>query len=316
MQKKIFVHALIFLLSSSAYAGCGGSGNDGCAKHHNDPYLNLASPGCDQLHLIIHNNTAYTFEPTITKTYGDFSQITTLDSSGVDVYVPGKKASKSSQDEVDGTIVYVARSKQGKLTGAQFTLHLVKSSCNAAAASCVKSDANCYCKDSHGNCVWNATCDVCTYGSFPNYKSYACKSDWKTGAQDCSTANNSNPTTSSTFSTPDHPPAIMTSSDVLENTDPTFNCGTATVCNASSGKGANSPGVTEVTINPARIEILTLTFPFDTQTPVAKILRDSVYNNLNSKYISQLGTYFSYSPVVVQDNTMTFSTLCNSANCP
>ena len=107
---------------------------------------------------------------------------------------------------------------------------------------------------------------------------------------------------------------------VKSSTYSNFTCNQSSECGGESCGGGtsdyNKPAQLVFHVYPARIETLTVTFPFNTQTPIAKILKDSIYNNLSSKYLSQLGTYFSYQPVVVTDKTIAFSTLCNSANCP
>lgn len=93
-------------------------------------------------------------------------------------------------------------------------------------------------------------------------------------------------------------------------------CGMDNKCSLGGSSNDNKEAKLEFYIKPSLIETLTITFPFNAQTPVAKIIKESIYNHLNSKYVGQLGSYFSYSPVEVGDKTLAFSTLCNAANCP
>ena len=107
---------------------------------------------------------------------------------------------------------------------------------------------------------------------------------------------------------------------VSSSTYSNFTCNQSSECgNDSCGGGTsdyNKPAQLVFHVYPSLIETLTVTFPFNPQTSTAKVMKDSIYNNLNSQYLGQLGTYFSYSSVVVGDKTLAFSTLCNSVDCP
>jgi hypothetical protein len=99
------------------------------------------------------------------------------------------------------------------------------------------------------------------------------------------------------------------------------------VCNQSSecGNDSNCSGGTsdynresklEFYVYASPIETLTVTFPFNPQSPMGKIMRDVVHSHLDSTLVGLLGTYYSVNPVSVQGPSIAFSTLCNSDACP
>ncbi len=266
----------------------------------------------------------------------------------------GGENGSRNHDEVNVVAHYIA-TLNGKKIGAEFSITLKKASCNLNSAVAKKNDDNCYkrirvCGDPIKGCYWgacelNGSCgsigcvyypciatDVTTggcilwdYSKAETTPDDICKSEYHNfDSVECNDAEGIvNPAVTSSVDTMQSV-AIRTTgatstgsedgSVSIMNTDTVFTCNESSIY--SEETTYNQPGETEFYIRPARIETLTIAFPFNPQTPIGKILKDSIYNNLNSKYLSQLGTYFSYQPVVVTEKTMAFSTLCNSANCP
>jgi len=96
-------------------------------------------------------------------------------------------------------------------------------------------------------------------------------------------------------------------------------CGSDSNGNCNGGTSEhNKTAKLEFYIKPSPIEKLTITFPFNNQSPFAKTMFSSIYNNLQAKYLSSLSIYYSAQPIVVDEksSTMAFSMLCNSASCP
>lgn len=251
--------------------------------------------GCNQLVITVHNQTQFTFTTdasTPDLTSGEAGGDLMLNANtSTPITLNGTATSDgSSLDNVSGQLNYYATTTRD----AHFTINVDKTSCNEASASCNKTKVCCV-KDDLGTC-W----DWLSGGS-PCYRY----------SKSCGTATNdaTNNTTTSAGGT-------LYFSDSIDNQPPTFSCDSLCSKNSDGTDYAGTAATTEFYVYPAFIEQLTITFPFDPKTPTAKLLKSSIYNNLNSKYLAQLGTYFSYQPVVVGEKTLVFSTLCNSANCP
>ncbi|MBP9725938.1 MAG: hypothetical protein KBD83_00525 [Gammaproteobacteria bacterium] len=123
-----------------------------------------------------------------------------------------------------------------------------------------------------------------------------------------------------TLSDDDGQPTDTENPSVHSTTYSNFTCNQSSECgNDSCGGGTdeyNKPAQLVFHVYPSPIETLTLTFPFNAQSPIAKLMSTTIYSNLSPKNLGGLGTYYSMTPVVVTDTTLAFSTLCNSASCP
>ena len=333
-MRRVFLFSLAIFtslfFSQSVYAYKCSAGQTHCYEHTHH-ITDLAPTGCDMLTVTIFNNTAYYFMKD--NTYSDSaspagvsvdSDLTTPkdfpilkpSTSGQVIYVLGDNVGSSDKDKVDRTVRYVAYfpdangNVSNNTTGAQFVLHLSKSSCNASLTSCDLKDRPCYCRGEYDGapCIRiGAECKWYNYDGSVEPQQFI-SSYWDKNVNGCTNI------PSSLSAGADFPSVSAVYMNPNLNSAPSFSCNTSTVCDASLE--GNNPGTVNFTINPALIETLTITFPFNTQTPAGKIMKDSIYNNLGSKYVGLLGSYFSYQPVVVTNKTIAFSTLCNSANCP
>ncbi len=293
-----------------------------------------ATPGCEQLKVTILNNTNYTFSPNNVKFsaggYASGNTFPTLKPNSTTIFflAGGAKdydgdGKNEKKDEVNVSMRYVAESG-GNKTGTYFDAVFAKDSCNIVNTEYVKDDDHCYW---HNPCTWDSSCGYCTYCSDSTCSticdpsgicltycewdftchSQTCKSDLKYDRVKCSDSVN-NPPVNSTVSTF---PGLYQSN--FSNTS-NFTCQKSTVYEGSDDY--NKPATTTFTINPSPIETLTLTFPFNAQSPIAKLMSTTIYSNLSPKNLGGLGTYYSMTPVAVTDTTLAFSTLCNSASCP
>lgn len=121
-----------------------------------------------------------------------------------------------------------------------------------------------------------------------------------------------------TFNTPED-------SSVTFSTSSNFTCNQSSECGGddkcSGGEDTyNKPSQLVFHVHASPIETLTINFfskDTNTQASAARMILNSLYNNLGASYLGQLGTYYSLQPVKVEDNqqAISFSTLCNSANC-
>lgn len=267
---------------------------------------NLFHPGCEQLKVTLHNLTNYTFVPDSTS---DFVSASPGDTT---FFLAGSANGYDDQDKVDVLAHYTAMFN-GKKVGPEFTVHLQKNSCNAINTRGIKSDDHCYdhYKNTSPHCV-ESKCALC--GIAAPHADQVCLSEYRWTNPDCANSVSQALVTSQVSGNP--LPGIYISS--ISNFSAQFNCTRDTVSGFSDV--VNNPGTTDIYINASPIEMLTITFPFNAQSPTAKLMKDSIYNNLNAKYLGQLGSYFSFSPVVsnVVDNKhqLSFSTLCNSIDCP
>lgn len=352
IMQKAFFHCfaafvcLIFASQGYANGKCGSNmGYDGACVKGDPNYglidvssssLNKANPGCEQLKVTITNNTNYSFSLTNSTGLGDLPSSLSSIEPGVNEYtVTGAYSTDSKRDEIDKTLEYTAKIS-GQTVGSTFTLHLLKDSCNISTTECQHSDSECYCRSqaSSHDCLWNAQCEYCTYtkctgGWDPSTwhcttTSQVCKSDYS-DAPYCGDKVPDEMTDDSTVTVTSSNNSIYID-PAVHNDPPVFNCTKAAVCSASSTDSV--PGTMSFTINPAVIEHLTITFfsstfpsTVNTQSPLAKTILNALYDNLNAALLGQLGTYYSVQPVKIEDTetdkdkAITFSTLCNSAEC-
>ncbi len=327
---RCFVVCLSLLVSHQVYASCGD-------EWEHD--ANRAIPGCEQLNVTIVNNTNYTFVPdnvefsvggyvsgTTFPTLKPISTTTFSLKGGAKDYDGDGKTEK--KDEVDVAMRYVAE-LSGKKTGTYFNAVFKKESCNITNTSYVEDDDSCYYKDAAGSCIRKTSCNICTSCGttkkcdditcdsngicyeFCEYEvkcvTQTCQSDIDYNNVECSDSVQNPPVTSHV-----EPAAGLYESNLTNASN--FTCQKSTVYQSSSDY--NTPATTTLTINPSPIERLTITFPFNAQSPIAKLMSTTIYSNLSPKNLGGLGTYYSLTPVAVTDTTLAFSTLCNSASCP
>lgn len=289
---------------------------------------NLYHPGCEQLKVTIVNNTGYEFEVVEDNSQPNIGSVVSgsLNSFSTPFYIKGGYQNDTNQDVVDKTVRYSAK-LNGKKTGATFLLHLTKSSCNVTEknTTCKVNTHSCYeWIDPCEACEWMG-CKSCAFCSFipwkcgcvstvPPFGLVPCHPDYSDYSASCHTSP-ANPLATG------YEVSQLTSGVYLTSeskTDPVFVCDASTVCQANSSK--NQPGMVTLSINASPIEQLTITFPFNNQSPIAKAISTGIYNNLTAKNLGGLSAYFSATPVVetsTSTNTsLTFSTLCNSAGCP
>jgi len=323
VKKKLFFFYVaiisLFMFAQLSYA-C-----HDCGKQKTyDP--NLAANGCNNLHVKIHNSTQYTFQvdtsgsyPDSNPAYGKIGSNTAVSAfpaisggGGADFYITGtENLSTGNQDDVDRQVRYFAY-MNGKKTGAYFTVHFQKDSCNAYLTKCETTTESCFDQDNLCTCWWNfkCTCEWCipVLGCIPNMpcgnKGYNPKHCDQTQSPALS---------SSSIATPALPGGIFVTGIIQQNA--TFSCSVSTVCKGSSV--GNTAALFEFTINASPIETLTITFPFNPQSPLGKLMKDIVYNNINPVYIEKLGLYYSMTPITLSTtkSEMAFSTLCNAASC-
>lgn len=207
----------------------------------------------------------------------------------------------------------------------------LNTNCNGGCSYCTQS--SCIAWDFNGNCTdYSCTASM-------HYKDYICKSSFAYDTYSCEHDG------VSVIDNPDVPSSVQvleggiftvgahfdsnsganTGKDLTESytTYRNFTCNKSSECDKSKNGGCqssndnnNKPAKLEFYIEPSQIETLTVSLPFDPKTPTAKLLEGSIYNNLNAEYLGRLGNYFSYQPVVMRDQEIAFSTLCNSASCP
>ncbi|MCD8524504.1 MAG: hypothetical protein LRY67_01690 [Gammaproteobacteria bacterium] len=100
-----------------------------------------------------------------------------------------------------------------------------------------------------------------------------------------------------------------------------FMCDQSSECGGNSCSQGNTdhnkPSQLLFYVKPSPIETLTITFPFNPQSPLGKLMKDIVYNNINPAYIEKLGLYYSMTPIALSTtkSEIAFSTLCNAASC-
>jgi hypothetical protein len=123
-----------------------------------------------------------------------------------------------------------------------------------------------------------------------------------------------------TFSDDDGTPTSTENPSVQSSTYSNFTCNQSSECGNDSCDGGtdeyNKTARLVFHVYPSPIETLTIIFPFNSQSPIAKLMSTTIYSNLSPKNLGGLGTYYSMTPVAVTDTTLAFSTLCNSASCP
>lgn len=257
-------------------------------------------------------------------------------------------------DKVDASIRYNA-TLNGKRIGPQLTIYAKKKSCNVSTAIVIFYDQACYDTPTyctgygcHKHCVLNDNCNVgCTYDD-GHQEDYVCRSSYRYYGYNCSPNGVDIPSYNSTTaggadsassSSVQVDPGLYTvgttfNSDGSNNGEDAtklygtysyFACSKPSECNSSSQGNCdanttddtnNKPAVLEFYIKASPIEKLTVKFPFDWKSPMGKILKDAVYNNLNVKYLNSLGSYYSMNPVGFTDASLEFSALCNAEVCP
>lgn len=258
-------------------------------------------------------------------------------------------ADNAHNDEVDTAVRYIAKRLNNDTqaydlnAGTDFTISLKKASCNSGTPVIQEDDHQCYtaCKictvyGCHWDCnlggaAVKTACNICTGSNAGD--DGVCKSNYKYESIDCKTATIEDPPADSSVSSS---PGLFTrganldandgsnsgeDSSVPYSTYSRFRCGQPSECGTNDDcnggtEDDNKPAKLEFYVKPSPVETLTITFPFNSKTPMAKLMKDSVYNNLNAKYVGLLGSYFSFSSVAVGENTLAFSTLCNAESCP
>lgn len=314
---------------SVAYSNSCSAGMTHCTKHHYDFPPNLTENGCSQLNVTIYNNTAYSLtldnSDSGSVNEGDMinSDPVTINPSKSNLITLQGVEVDTQKDEVNKTLRFIAYDAEGKKTGAQFTVQVTKNSCNAVMATCKQKDHPCYCTSttSGGSCVdAPQACDKAwyndPYSGASNYEPLHSQDHYwdPEEATNCDKSTQTDGlTASANFS---DAKAIYIDSYTAHGAY--FSCEKETVCDASADPQKNSPATISFNVNPSPIEKLTITFPFNSQSPFGKTMFGSIYNNLQAKYLSSLSTYYSVQPVVVSEasSAMTFSMLCNSATCP
>lgn len=271
------------------------------------------------------------------------------DNNGIQsYYVKGTLVNNdpNHSDDVDTSVRYLAQINN-KNTGAYFILNLKKKSCNVTTATYRKDDRNCYdsCRHCSDHCYWDcreAYCDV-SCASDKNSPDAVCAHDYKYfHSYNCHYASQDQQSSLSEGSYVSTSSGLYTLGARLDSThygyaqDPTvlyttysnFRCDKYSICGDPGGddpekagcitgtKDHNTTSRLEFYIYPSPIETLTVTFPDSAETPMGKIIRDVVLKNLNPAYIEKLGLYYSFAPVKVSGSSISFSTLCNSSNCP
>lgn len=345
MRKSLlyFVGASVCFLfgCSTAYANDCSAGMTHCTKHHYDFPPNLAVNGCSRLNVTIQNKTNY-FLVWDNSYAADTDDGDIIDADSAEevtsvvispspgqstIVLQGVEKDSADKDAVNKALRFTAyltnpvTDTAAKKTGAEFVIQVTKNSCNAALTTCQQKDHPCYCTSttSGGSCVDAPTeCDKAwyndPYSNASNYEPLHSQDHYwdEEGATNCDKARQ----TSDLNVSADFSDMKAVYVDAYSKDSAHFACDKPAVCYASNDATENSPATINFTVEPALIETLTITFPFKTKTPMAKLMKDSIYGNLNAKYIGLLGSYFSYSPVVVGENTLAFSTLCNAASCP
>lgn len=256
------------------------------------------------------------------------------------------------EDEIDTSIRYVAKHQingNDQKTGSQLVITLKKDSCNAKKAELNMSDFRCYyqkridngnlgCK--WGGCVLGNLCndDQGTKTCYPNCAGMTedaiCMEDYDRFLNvECRTASDSLVTNAADNSSVATTSGLYTSgvnnagdpdTSIAYSTSSKFQCNQSSECGPGKVgdlcKGGtsdyNEPAKLKFYVYASPIETLTITFPFNSQSPIAKLMRTTIYSNLSPKNLGGLGTYYSVTPVAVTDTTLAFSTLCNSASCP
>lgn len=312
------------------------------------------TPGCERLQVVVHNDTNYTFklDPTYTLAaqsggpslgVGFFDDIPA--NSTKTFIFDGVYVNNNSRDKVDTSMRFLAYLGNQKI-GPRITIYAQKESCNVANnAEIIFYDQRCY--DDVKVCVPGLGCsETCTLNTkcftgccSEGHKDCVCTTSYAYKTTHCSVGDLytvNNPAVPSSVQSDSgiftigakfdlngvnigedsgHPYGVYTHFTCKKETE----CGDTKSGNCISGTATNDdnkPAKLEFYIKPSPIETLTIKLPFDPKTPTAKLLQGSIYNNLNAEYLGRLGSYFSYQPVVMTDQEIAFSTLCNSASCP
>ncbi len=307
-----------------------------CKGNPKEKQPNLAHPGCEQLNFVVHNMTAYTFK--LDTSYnadkgqgeGSFQDILpdANQGGGTSISFVGAAVDDAHQDEITRSMRYIA-TLNDRPVGTGFTIQLRKNSCNAANTRLIYDDRKCYSQGPAPECKCsfsaNATsCKLCTTCHNGLCSTSPCDSDYHHyRSYDCKNSVNSADTYSASSSVSIFSSGIYTLG-VSSNDGPDFSQSITNVtnfeCNEDSIRNAssdyNSPAETKIYIYASPIEKLTISFPFNSQSPIGKIMRDVIYNNLDTVALASLDNYYSMNPVSVKDASISFSTLCNSNLCP
>ncbi|MES2204862.1 MAG: hypothetical protein V4496_06550 [Pseudomonadota bacterium] len=270
----------------------------------------IAIAGCEQLQITVNNKTNYTFtaDPSPSMSNGTVTSLPSIfpgDNNNPIILAGTQPKNSNYYDEINGTLQYYATANRG----VHLMIPVAKSSCNISQVSCKR---QCWTKTlGKKNYI---SCDSCTFKGGP----ISCRVECEVhdGCSESGIFSSTNTTQQSTSEN------LYTGAS--SNDNPYLHCDDSLCSEANhncyiSDGDSNKAAKTSFTVYPAILTQLIITLPFSNTSPLAKAMLNSIYNNLKATSLSALTT-FNVIPVVLEssseETTMTFSTLCNTANCP